>query len=107
MMFTFYCIRDYDQVEEIAKRVYFPVDPPSSADVTILCGMLSIIFRELIRAPTSSFRLDDVAQVKDICERNFYAGAETYDVMAVPSHQHLMILCLAVSSLRTHKETSD
>lgn len=98
-MFTFYGIRDYAQVEEIAKRVYFPVDPPSAADVTLLCGMLSIIFRTLIRAPSSSVRLEDVSHVKDICEKNFYAGAETYDVMAVPSHQHVMILCLAVSLL--------
>lgn len=97
-MFTFYGIQDYAQVEDLARRVYFPIDPPSTADVTLLCGMLSIIFRELIRAPSSCVQLEDVSHVREICERGFYAGAETYDVMAIPSHQHLIILCLAVLS---------
>lgn len=96
-MFTFYGIRDYDQVEELARRVYFPVDTPSTADVTLLCGMLSIVFRELDRrVPSCTIKAEDLSLVREICEKAFYAGAETYDVMAIPTHQHLMILCLAV-----------
>ncbi|KEY63948.1 hypothetical protein S7711_10313, partial [Stachybotrys chartarum IBT 7711] len=81
LLFTFYGMRDYRQVEDLCKRVLFPIEPPSAAEVTLLNGMLSIILRELSLAPYCRLEAEELAYHRGNCERNFQGGVETYDVM--------------------------
>ncbi|KAJ3533790.1 hypothetical protein NM208_g7824 [Fusarium decemcellulare] len=95
MLFTFYGISDFAQVEEFCKRIYFPVEPASTADIILLNGTLSIILRQLIQSSYADLP-QDTSHYQTICERNFQSSAESYEIMAIPSAQNAMILALAM-----------
>ncbi|KAF5004106.1 hypothetical protein FDECE_9379 [Fusarium decemcellulare] len=95
MLFTFHGISDFAQVEEFCKRIYFPVEPASTADIILLNGMLSIILRQLSQSSYADLP-QDTRHYQTICERNFQSSAESYEVMTIPSTQNAMILGLAM-----------
>ncbi|KAH6884507.1 hypothetical protein B0T10DRAFT_579212 [Thelonectria olida] len=96
ILYTFYSIHDVSQIEELCKRVYFPVEPLSTGEVTLFHGMISTVLNELDFSGESDLNGQDVESCRDICEKNFQAGVETYEVMAIPTHENAMILSLAM-----------
>ncbi|KAM5345682.1 hypothetical protein ACJ41O_011543 [Fusarium nematophilum] len=101
LLFTFYGISGCTQVEDLCKRIYFPVELVSTGEVTLFNGILSIILRELISLAPESHLTQDIKYYQTVCEKNFQMGAETFEVMAIPTTENAMILSLAMIHAQT------
>ena len=101
MLFLFNPVEDLEQVEELCKRVYFPVEPLSMGEVTLFNGMLFVILSDVISSGEfGSFDEEQLGEMKayqESCQSNFMAGLETYEVGGIPSYEHALALCIGVS----------
>jgi hypothetical protein len=61
--------------------------------------MISAVLHKLDFSGESELNGQDVERCLEICEKNFQAGVETYEVMAIPTHENAMVLSLAVRIL--------
>lgn len=99
-MFLFYAVENRIQVEELCRRVYFSVEPVTIGEVTLLNGFLSVLLRDIDFESNPEFSPEEANRLYTMCNSNFKAGVETYEVMAVPTFEHTLILSIAVSKAR-------
>lgn len=78
--------------------MYFPVDPVTIGANTLFNGYLSILLRDIDFTANPEIDPEEANRMHDLCHANFKAGIETYEVMAVPTYEHILILCIAVCS---------
>lgn len=91
-----YCLTDVSMIEKLCQRVYFPTDPVSLSHVTAMFGILYLLLREFIATSDPLGKEHDLKAHMAVCERNFNAGLESYDVLAVPSFESILALTLGV-----------
>lgn len=100
ILFLFYAVENRIQVEELCRRVYFSVEPVTIGEVTLLNGFLSVLLRDIDFESNPEFSPEEANRLYTMCNSNFKAGVETYEVMAVPTFEHTLILSIAVSKAR-------
>lgn len=65
-------------------------------EITLLHGYLSVLFKDIDFEARPEFNREETDRYYKLCDSNFKAGVETYEVMAVPSFEHMLILFIAV-----------
>ncbi|KAK7449581.1 hypothetical protein Landi51_06005 [Colletotrichum acutatum] len=88
-------LENRSQVEELCRRVYFSVEPVTIGEVTLLNGFLSVLLRDIDFESNPEFSPEEANRLYTMCNSNFKAGVETYEVMAVPTFEHTLILSIA------------
>ncbi|KAF5008709.1 hypothetical protein FDECE_5036 [Fusarium decemcellulare] len=96
LMFTFYGIRGCEQIEDLCKRIYFPIEPLNRREVALFYGILGVILYELPPSDESDLSPEDIASLRKSCEDKFHASIEMYEVMLIPTGEHIRILSLAM-----------
>ncbi|KAK6213861.1 c6 transcription factor [Colletotrichum tabaci] len=95
VLFLFYAVENRKQVEDLCRRVYFSVEPVTVGEITLLHGYLSVLFKDIDFEARPEFNREETDRYYKLCDANFKAGVETYEVMAVPSFEHTLILFIA------------
>ncbi|KAJ3545847.1 hypothetical protein NM208_g2307 [Fusarium decemcellulare] len=96
-LFTFYSLYDRTQVEEICTKVYFPVQPATSTEITLCHGILCTLLCEPHTAAHPELASDQMSKFRQICQGIFQAGLESHEVMAIPTFENALILSLAMN----------
>ncbi|KAH6985372.1 hypothetical protein EDB80DRAFT_732260 [Ilyonectria destructans] len=96
LFFLLYGFHDRAQVDVLCQRVYFPVEALATSEITLFNGILCCILRESILIQSSGLADEDLNDMRSLCEANLQAGLETFEVMAIPTHENTMILSLAM-----------
>ncbi|KAL0936360.1 C6 transcription factor [Colletotrichum truncatum] len=99
VLFLYYAIENRLQVEELCRKVYFSVDPVTTGQVTLLNGCLSVLLRDIDFEKHPELNPEETSRFYNLCYTNFKTGIETYEVMAIPTLEHTLIL--AIASLRS------
>ncbi|GJN85500.1 hypothetical protein PLIIFM63780_009067 [Purpureocillium lilacinum] len=105
LLFLFHPVHDLAQLETLCQRIYFPVNPLSTGELTLFHGMLYFSMWELQCAPGSGLSPDEVQRYRDICWTNFQAGLDTHELAAIPTYENTLALTMAAldSQLRGKK----
>lgn len=96
VFFLFYGFHDRAQIETLCQRVYFPIESLSASEATLFNGILYSILREGSFIQSFELREEELSNMRVLCEANFQAGLERFEVLAIPTHENAMILSLAV-----------
>ncbi|RSM01239.1 hypothetical protein CEP52_008674 [Fusarium oligoseptatum] len=96
ILYYFHGVYDRLQIEKLCRRIYFPLDSVSAAEVTLLNGMLSVVLRELDNIDDSEITSEEITRYQSICESQFQTGLEVYEVMAMPTRENVMILVIGM-----------
>ncbi|KAH7141821.1 hypothetical protein EDB81DRAFT_691303 [Dactylonectria macrodidyma] len=96
LLFLLYGLHDRAQVDVLCQRAYFPVEALAASEITLFNGILCCILRESILTQSSGLGDEDLNNMRSLCEANFQAGLETFEVMAIPTHENAMILSVAM-----------
>ncbi|KAL2819148.1 hypothetical protein BJX63DRAFT_382501 [Aspergillus granulosus] len=96
MFLTSHPITDLPLVEDLFRKVYFPTEPLSVGHVTAMHGILLSLLKEFIGLKDPLAEKYDLPSYIPIVEKNFNAGLETYEILAVPSFENVLSLLLAV-----------
>ncbi|RTE73794.1 hypothetical protein BHE90_011770 [Fusarium euwallaceae] len=96
LLFLFYAVQDLWQVEELCRRIYFPLEPLSASELTLFNGMFLVILGDLMSQTHDGLDGDEVKKFHSICHDNFQSGYETYEVVIGPTYQHTLILSIAL-----------
>ncbi|KAI0424528.1 hypothetical protein F5Y09DRAFT_324127 [Xylaria sp. FL1042] len=91
-----YLISDASLIENICRRVCFPIDGLSTGLVASMHGILYFLLREYLILGESLGKEYDMESLAAQCERSFNAGIETYDILAVPSFENILSLAIGV-----------
>lgn len=89
-------IPDLELIKTLCQRVYFPVDPVSIGDLTLLNGVMFYALWEMQLRNDHDLDPLDIARYKGICDANFRAGVEVAEIAAVATYEHTLALNLAV-----------
>ncbi|KAJ6438140.1 retrovirus polyprotein [Purpureocillium lavendulum] len=105
LLFLFHPVHDLAQLEILCQRIYFPVNPLSTGELTVFHGMLYFSMWELQCTPSSGLSADEVQRYRDICWTNFQAGLDTHELAAIPTYENALALTMAAldSQLRGKK----
>ncbi|WAO85963.1 Fungal-trans domain-containing protein [Fusarium falciforme] len=95
LLFLFYAVQDLWQVEELCRRIYFPLEPLSASELTLFNGMFFVILGDLMNQTHDGLDDEEVKKFHSICHENFQSGYETYEVVTGPTYQHTLILSIA------------
>ncbi len=90
-------ISDLEILKSLCQRIYFPVDPVSVGDLTLLNGMLFFALWEIQLRSDHDLDPQEVAQYRVICDANFRNGVESAEIAAVATYEHTLTLSIAVS----------
>ncbi|KAJ0418976.1 hypothetical protein BJY00DRAFT_172326 [Aspergillus carlsbadensis] len=89
-------LTDLPMVEDLFRKVYFPTEPLSVGHVTAMHGILLCLLKEFIAFKDPLAEKYDLPSYMPTIEKNFSAGLETYEMLAVPSFENVLSLVLAV-----------
>lgn len=92
-----YFLRETTYLEQLCQRAYFPTEQLSLGEQTLMFGILFLFTKEFITMQNPIVKEYDCQAYANLAEKNFYAGIETYDMLATPSYVNAMALMLAVS----------
>jgi hypothetical protein len=67
-------------------------------------GTVSLILREIGTEDRPNIEPGVLSRLQDLCEKNFWEGVETYQVMSIATEEHVHILFLAVRENNTSKQ---
>lgn len=96
LLFLFHAVQDFSHVEELCRRIYFPLEPLSASELTLFNGIFSVILGDFMNHTHDGLDEDEVRQFQSVCQENFQSGYETYEVVTAPTYQHTLTLSIAV-----------
>ncbi|RSM06549.1 hypothetical protein CEP52_005713 [Fusarium oligoseptatum] len=85
------------QVEDLCRRVYFPVQAVTIGELTLLSAMLAVILCVFQSFPRPEFSDQEITKYYAACKENRLTGIETYEVNMIPSFEHCLVLYIAAS----------
>lgn len=88
--------RDHSILEDLCRKVYFPIAPYSKGEITLMNGFLSFIFAEYQANPDSSLPASDCATYAKLCEDNFITGLQDFDCLVTPTLENIQCLMIGV-----------
>lgn len=93
--------RDLLQVESLCQSIYFPINPVPAGSLTLLYGLLYYIIRDYLHEGHPDLARYDLASSARICERRFYLGLNSYELMADPTIEKIQALLIGVRDVST------
>ncbi|RTE84707.1 hypothetical protein BHE90_000774 [Fusarium euwallaceae] len=85
------------QVEDLCRRVYFPVQAVTVGELTLLSAMLAVILCVFQSFPRPEFSDQEITKYYAACKENRLTGIETYEVNMIPTFEHCLVLYIAAS----------
>ncbi|KAK8929111.1 putative transcriptional regulatory protein [Metarhizium anisopliae] len=96
LLFVMHPINGWDYVESLAQRVYFPVEPISTGELTVFYGILYNGIREILEQDqTSHIPTPQFKHYQDVCYKAFRAGVQAHELYAVPNYANILALTIA------------
>jgi hypothetical protein len=97
-----FALRDYGQLETLCQRAYFPSAPLPPGGLTLLSGVLLYLIEDHLETPyedggISSEDAPEYRASRDLCEKNFYSGLQSFDALTIPTLENVQSLLLGVS----------
>lgn len=89
--------RHHSIIEDLCRKVYFPSNPFSMGELTLMNGMLSFVFAEYSINVDASLSSSDCITYAKLCEENFIAGLQDYECLVTPSLENIQCLMIGVS----------
>ncbi|KAL4948936.1 hypothetical protein BDW69DRAFT_175501 [Aspergillus filifer] len=86
--------RDRNLLETLCQRIYFPSERVSLGSLTLMHGLLWEQGQYLSTEHDSQFSYPDMSHWIDVCEKNFYLGIESYEVLTSQSLENAQALAL-------------
>lgn len=86
--------RDRDFLETLCQHVYFPSEPVSLGSLTLMYGLLWEQSQYICPEKDPEFSSFELSYWLRLCERNFYAGVESYEVLTSHSLENAQALTL-------------
>ncbi|QLI64659.1 uncharacterized protein G6M90_00g000590 [Metarhizium brunneum] len=97
LLFVMHPINGWDYVESLAQRVYFPVEPISTGELTVFYGILYNGIREILEQDqTSHIPTPQFKHYQDVCYKAFRAGVQAHELYAVPNYANILALAIAI-----------
>ncbi|KAH7148222.1 fungal-specific transcription factor domain-containing protein [Dactylonectria macrodidyma] len=96
LLFLFHAVQDQSQVEELCRRIYFPLEPLSASELILFNGMFSVILSDLMNHTHENLDEEEVRRFQSVCQENFESAYETYEVVTSPTYQHTLALSIAL-----------
>ncbi|KAE8354926.1 C6 transcription factor [Aspergillus coremiiformis] len=88
--------RDLLQVESLCQSIYFPLNPIPAGAVTLLYGLLYYIIRDYLHEGHPDLARFDLSSNAKVCERRFYSGLNSYELMADPTIEKVQALLIGI-----------
>ncbi|KAB8069549.1 C6 transcription factor [Aspergillus leporis] len=88
--------RDLLQVESLCQSIYFPLNPVPIGSLTLLYGLLYYIIRDYLHEGHSDLSQFDLSSSANLCERRFYSGLNSYEMMADPTIEKIQALLIGI-----------
>lgn len=92
-------LREQSSLEDLCKKIYFPTEPVSKGETTLLNGLLFYVFAEYCQdadAIASNYPI-----YMQLCEKNFVTGLQDYECLVTPTLENIQALLLGVSLLHS------
>ena len=107
LLTLFFPVESISQVEELCRQIYFPIRPASIGRLSLTMAMLLMLLFEF-QVALPGIPQPDIDAIRLACQEGFLAGVESYEVIAIPSYEHCLLLHMAVSFsiLSQHKSLS-
>ncbi|TVY66272.1 putative transcriptional regulatory protein [Fusarium oxysporum f. sp. cubense] len=96
VLFNFWGVQNLESFRHLCKSTYFNTEPLTLTEKTSFNGTVSLILREIGTEDRPNIEPGVLSRLQDLCEKNFWEGVETYQVMSIATEEHVHILFLAV-----------
>lgn len=97
VLFNFWGVQTLASLHDLCKSIYFNTEPLTVTQKSSFNGIISLILREIGTEDRPNLDAGILSRMQVFCERNFWAGVETYQVTSIATEEHVNILFLAVS----------
>lgn len=99
LLTLYFPVVSLDQVDDLCRKVYFPIEPVSLGQVSLLSVMLYVLLLEIREYPHIATGLapEDISTCLQSCETNFQVGLESSEVHTSPTYEHCLLLSMVVS----------
>ncbi|KAL4901848.1 hypothetical protein BDW74DRAFT_181287 [Aspergillus multicolor] len=92
-----YAISDLQLVESLCRKVYYiTTSQPSIGQVACVHGVFVFVLKELIAMKDGLCQRFDLPAHLDQCEQIFVTALESYEVLVVPSFEHILALTMGM-----------
>ena len=95
-LIIFHPVPDYKILEDLCRKVYFPVEPVSLGEITLLNALLHPVLSELKRFAHPGISIEEAEKWEGVCGQNLKRGVESYEVNVIPTYEHALLLSIAV-----------
>lgn len=92
-----YAVSDLSFVETLCQSVYSTSKSASVGEIASMHGVLFFVLKEFIAMEDQLCQKFNLATYLELCEDNFVAAMETYEVLAVPSFENILALTMGVN----------
>lgn len=88
--------RDHAILEELCKKIYFPLNSYTKGECTLMNGLLSFVFAEYSASPDPTLSVEECSKYAKLCENNFIHGLQDYDCLVNPTLENIQCLMIGV-----------
>ncbi|KAE8153780.1 hypothetical protein BDV25DRAFT_168297 [Aspergillus avenaceus] len=88
--------KDFLQIEALCQSIYFPLNPVPAGSLTLLYGLLYYIIRDYLHEGNPDLARFDLLSSAQACERRFYAGLNSYEMMEYPTLEKIQALLIGI-----------
>ncbi|EXM24766.1 hypothetical protein RAB80_002274 [Fusarium oxysporum f. sp. vasinfectum] len=96
VLFNFWGVQNLESFRHLCKSTYFNTEPLTLTEKTSFNGTVSLILREIGTEDRPHIEPGVLSRLQDLCEKSFWEGVETYQVMSIATEEHVNVLFLAV-----------
>ncbi|KAH7141811.1 hypothetical protein EDB81DRAFT_899110, partial [Dactylonectria macrodidyma] len=98
LLVLYFPIVDCKQFEDLCRQVYFPVQPISVGEVSLLGAMLFMVLTIQKCLPQPGFSEEEIERFQLACKDIFVAGVVAYETNMTPAFNHCLLLSMAAST---------
>ncbi|KAL3469756.1 fungal-specific transcription factor domain-containing protein [Aspergillus californicus] len=88
--------KDTRQLEKLCQSIYFPFEPIAAGSTTLLHGLLYFVIRDYMHEGDPDLARFDLESSKSFCERSFFAGLNSSQMMVDPTLEKVQALLIGV-----------
>ncbi|KAH7088962.1 hypothetical protein FB567DRAFT_321733 [Paraphoma chrysanthemicola] len=92
---------DYDEFEELSRKIYFPIEQISSAELNLFYALLCAALYGLQYRRPPGISTEEFSLYHDMSKEKLRLSTESYEVNIIPSYEHTLILCIAAAQAQT------
>ncbi|KAL5623762.1 hypothetical protein FOBRF1_003012 [Fusarium oxysporum] len=96
VLFHFWGVQNLERFQDLCRSTYFNTEPLTLSEKTSFNGTICLILREIGTEDRPNLDTGVLSRLQSLCEMNFWAGVETYQVLSIATEEHVDILFLAI-----------